>query len=395
VKKDQPNFSTRVLHYKRDSTKHSGFVNPPVYHGSTVIFPTLDDLDKSKKEFYTPNTVGYGRRGNPTAFALEDTMANLENGYASFSVSSGLAAITTALFTFLKCGDHLLVADTVYQPTRSFCDGILTSFGVEVTYYDPMIGEKISQMIQKNTRCIFLESPGSLTFEIQDVPAIARIAIDNNITTVIDNTWASPYFFRPLDHGINVSINAATKYIVGHSDAMLGLITTDEAHYLELRKTKEAIGHCVGPDDLYLGIRGIRTLPLRMQQHQQQALDIVNWLNTQADVIRVLHPALETCPGHDIWKRDFEGSSGLFSFEIESRSRDALAYFLDNLEIFSMGASWGAFESLIFPIFPDKLRTATSWHQQGTILRIHAGLENIDDLICDLEAGLNRYRSKK
>ncbi len=393
--KKPPAFATRALHHNRDPKKQYGFVNPPVYHGSTVIFPTLDDLDKSRRELYIPNTIGYGRRGNPTAFALENTMANLENGYACFSVSSGLAAITTALMAFLKSGDHLLIADTVYGPTRSFCDGVLAPFGVEISYYDPLVGGDIANLIQANTRCIYLESPGSLTFEVQDVPAIARVAAQKNIVTILDNTWASPYFFRPLEHGINVSVNAATKYIVGHSDAMLGLVITDREHYLPLRKTKEAIGHCVGPDDLYLGLRGLRTLPLRMRQHQQQALELANWLCQQADVMRVLYPAFEHCPGHTFWKRDYSGASGLFSFEIEPRSRKALENFLDNLQIFSMGASWGAFESLIFPVDPRKLRSATPWNQQGIMLRVHTGLEDIDDLLADLDAGLKRYRRQR
>ena len=384
-----------MLHHKRHPEQHHGFVNPPVYHGSTVIFPTLEEYERSYENRFVPETVGYGRRGNPTAFSLESTVANLESGYACFSVCSGLAAVTTSLMTFLGTGDHLLIADTVYQPTREFCDNILSAHGVDVTYYDPLIGQGIRHLVRQNTKCIYMESPGSLTFEIQDVPAIVKIAKEKNITTLLDNTWASPFFFRPIEHGVNISINAATKYISGHSDLMLGLITTDKDHYLPVRKTKEALGQCVGPDDLYLALRGMRTLPLRMQQHQKQALEVAGWLQNHPAVIKILHPAFDNCPGHEIWKRDFCGSTGLFSFVLENKSKNAVARFLDNLNLISIGASWGAYESLILPVDPRNSRTATKWENKGLILRLHVGLEDVRDLISDLDQGLKRFNQSE
>ncbi len=387
-KKSELNFKTRALHQGRDPEQQKGFVNPPVYHGSTVVFPTLKDLKWAADNKYTLNSITYGRRGNPTCIALENTLADLENGYAGLVFSSGMAAITTALTACLKSGDHLLITDSVYSITREFCNDVLTDFGVLVSYYDPMLGLEIEQLIQDNTRCIFLESPGTSTFEVQDTPTIVEVANKKGITTIMDNTWASPCFFKPLDHGINISVASATKYVVGHSDAMLGAIVTDEKHYPALRRTKDIIGHCAGPDDAYLGLRGIRTLSLRMTQHQQQALQLAHWLKSQPDVHRVLHPALEDCPGHEFWKRDFTGSSGLFSFEIEKRSDKAKAAFLDNLQLFAMGYSWGAYESLILPIETTQSKS----DKPLLLIRIHAGLEDIDDLIADLDAGLNRYR---
>lgn len=393
MKDSDSKFNTRALHDYRNPQDQQGFVNTPIYRGSTIIFPTLNALEHAGKNKHTLNELVYGRRGNPTSYALEQTIAGLENGYAGLTVSSGLAAITTSLLAYLKTSDHLLMVDSVYGLTRDFCNHILEPLGVEVTYYDPCIGAEISKLIQPNTRCIFLESPGTSTFEVQDAPAIAKVARQHEIVTMMDNTWASPCFFRPLDHGINISITSATKYVVGHSDAMLGLIVTDEDNYSKVRIARDRIGPCAGPDDIYLGLRGIRTLAMRMKQHEQQAVKLAEWLKQQPDVMRVLHPAFSECPGHEIWKRDFSGSSGLFSFEIEKRSRKSIANFVDNMKLFSMGFSWGAFESLILPVDLGNTRIAGTNDIKGQLFRVYAGQEDIEDLIADLDTGLDRYRS--
>ena len=387
-------FSTRSINSNRQPDSQHGFVNTPVYRGSTVVFPTLDELEHSWSNKATPNEIVYGRRGTPTAFALENAIAELENGHLSLVVSSGLAAITTSILAFVESGGHLLAVDSIYGPARVFCDEVLTKIGVHVEYYDPMIGSGIEDLIRDNTTCIHLESPGSLTFEIQDAPAIAAVAKKHGIATILDNSWATPCYFRPLDHGINVSFMAATKYIVGHSDAMLGLITTDEQHYDPVRRMRDNLGQCAGPDDLFLALRGLRTLPIRLQHHNEQARKLAGWLKSQPGVLSVLHPAFEDCPGHEVWKRDFSGASGLFSFELEQRSRSAVTHFLDNLELFSMGGSWGGFESLIIPAIPGDSRLVRPWTGEGRLFRVHVGLEDIDDLIRDLSAGLDRYRSR-
>lgn len=393
MKKNDIHFATRALHSDRKPELQQGFVNTPIYRGSTVVFDTVDEFEQSKNNRDTLHTIFYGRYGNPISFAFENAIANLENGYAGLSVSSGLAAIATSLMALVKNSDHLLVSDNVYPPTREFCNNVLVPNGVAVTYYDPMTGGHIENLIRDNTRCIFLESPGSQTFEVQDVPLIADIARKHGIITVIDNSWATPCFFRPLDHGVNISVTAATKYIVGHTDAMLGIIVTDREHYPVIRKTWSMFGQCASPDDIFLGLRGLRTLVVRMDQHHRQGLKLANWLKSQPDVLRVLHPGLEDCPGHDIWKRDFSGASGLFSFEIEKRSKDAVAEFVNHLDLFSIGASWGGYESLLIPVDPSTHRTIPNNQDPHQMFRIHAGLEHIDDLIVDLAAGLIRYRN--
>jgi cystathionine beta-lyase len=366
-------------------------VNSPVYHGSTVIYPTLEELELSRLDHDAKGKVVYGRLGSPSTFALENAMADLENGFGSISVSSGLAAVTTSILAFAGSGDHVLMVDTVYGPTRAFCDSFLRKIGVDVTYYDPLVGEKIEPMIKSNTKLIFMESPGSITFEIQDVPKIVSIASKFGITTALDNSWATPLFYKPLDFGVNLSVTAATKYIVGHADAMLGLITTDEKCFYMVKKCRDLLGQSLAPDDVYLGTRGMRTLAVRARQHQDQALALAEWLSGHDEVMEVLHPAFANCPGHAIWARDFKGSTGLFSFIIKPRSRKALANMLDHMKLFSMGFSWGGFESLIVPQNPEKSRTATSWEKQGQVIRVHVGLEDIEDLISDMESGLRRY----
>lgn len=382
--------ATRATHSGREPRKYHGIVNPPVFHASTVLFPSVAALEESHAHRFDRGHVHYGRYGTPTTFALEEAIAELEGGYGAVTVSSGLAAITTALTAFLKGGDHLLVPDSVYAPTRTFCDRVLARFGVETTYYDPLIGGDIGGLFRPATRVVFLESPGSHTFEVQDVPAIAAAARAAGIVTLMDNTWATPLYCQPLALGVDVSLHAATKYIVGHADAMLGLMVTREEHYRLLRECAWQFGQCAGPDDVYLGLRGVRSLPVRLRQHEAAGLELARWLAGRAEVRRVLHPALPEDPGHALWQRDFTGASGLFSVLLAPCSARALAAMLDGLELFGMGFSWGGFESLILPVHPERVRTAVPWREEGVLLRLHAGLEDTTDLIRDLERGFER-----
>jgi cysteine-S-conjugate beta-lyase len=380
---------TVLAHTGRDPFANHGVINPPVYHASTIVFPTLADLEAADR---TPfDGTRYGRRGTPTTFALEEAVAALEGGYRSIAVPSGLSAITTTLLAFLRQGDHLLMVDSVYAPTRRFCDRVLTGFGIEVTYYDPLAD--IRPLIRPNTQVVFTESPGSLTYEVQDIPAVAAAARAAGAVSVIDNTWSAGLFFRPLEHGLDVSIQAATKYIVGHSDAMLGLITTTEEAFLRVKRASAFLGVAVGPDDCYLALRGLRTLAPRLARHQATALQIAEWLQGRPEVKSVLYPALPSFPGHAIWKRDFTGANGLVSVVLHEVPRPAIAAMLDNLSLFAMGYSWGGFESLIIPFDPQASRTAGAWTEPGPCLRLHCGLENPNDLIDDLDQGFARLRS--
>ena len=308
MNKKRSQFDTRAIHNGRNPGKQGGMVNPPVYHGSTVVYPTLSDLEQSRLDHDIKDKVVYGRFGSLSTFAFENAFADLENGFGALSVSSGMAAVTTAVLAFAHSGDHVLIADSVYGPTRLFCDNFLRGIGVEVVYYDPTIGAAIEEMVEANTSLIFMESPGSMTFEIQDVPAIVSIARNHNITTVIDNSWASPLFYRPLDLGVNISVTSGTKYLAGHADALLGLIATDKESFYRIKQCRDLLGHSLAPDDVFLGMRGMRTLGLRVRQHERQALKMAQWLNDQDEVLEVLHPALDNCPGHRFWKRDFSGS---------------------------------------------------------------------------------------
>jgi cystathionine beta-lyase len=368
-------------------TNH-GIVNPPVYHASTVLFPTVESLEDAGHSF---DGVRYGRIGTPTSQAFETAIAELEGAYKAVAVPSGLAAITTALLAFVSAGDHILVSDSVYGPNRLFCTDMLKRMGVETEFYDPLIGAGISRLMRPNTRVVFVESPGSLTFEIQDVPAIAAAAKDAGAVVMIDNTWATPLFFRPFDHGVDLSIHAATKYIVGHSDAMLGVVTARTPElWNRLKRYAVQMGTCAGPDDIYLGLRGLRTMGTRLRQHQATGIELARWLQNRPEVARVLHPALLDDPGHALWRRDFLGASGLFAMELKPVSRQAVSAFLNGMELFGMGYSWGGYESLILPTNPEKLRTASTWSGQGPLIRLHAGLEDVGDLIADLERGLIR-----
>jgi cystathionine beta-lyase len=378
---------TLLAHAGCDPAGNHGVVNPPVYHASTIVFPTLDAYEQAEK---TPfEGTRYGRRGTPTTFALEDAVAALEGGHRSVAVPSGLSAITTTLLAFVRTGDHILVVDTVYYPTRRFCDTVLAGFGVETTYYPPQAD--LAPLIRPNTKLILLESPGSLTFEVQDVPAVVAVARARGVATAIDNTWAAGVLFRPLDHGVDVSIQAATKYIVGHSDVMLGLIVANERHFLRVKRATAFLGTAVGPDDCYLALRGLRTLAVRLARHQETALAVARWLAGRPEVIHVRHPALPDCPGHEIWRRDFSGANGLLSFVLAARPRRAIAAMVDGLRLFGLGASWGGYESLIVPFDPRPARTAgTAWPYEGPAFRLHCGLEDPRDLIDDLDAGFAR-----
>jgi cystathionine beta-lyase len=377
---------TKVLHLGREPSAQHGFVNPPVYRGSTVLFPTLEKL-KSREQPYT-----YGRRATPTTRALEDAITELEGGASTILTSSGLAAVSTTLLAFAQAGDHLLVTDSVYQPTRTFCDKLLSRLGIETTYYDPVVGDGIASLIRSNTRLIFVESPGSQTFEMQDIPAIAKVARSKNIWLIADNTWASPLLCNPLALGADVAIQAATKYIVGHADAMLGAVTGNARASKYIDNAKEALGTCPGSEETYLGLRGLRTLDVRLQRHMASGIDMARWLEDRPEVARVIHPALASHPGHAIWKRDFSGASGLFCVILKPASEKALAAFLDNLKLFGMGYSWGGFESLVIPFDPSSYRTATKWTEAGQALRFHIGLDAVEDLKADLTAGFERMR---
>ena len=385
---------TTVVTAGRHPEDHHGAVNPPVYHVSTVLYPTVADLEIGEGSG-GERRITYGRNGTPTTFALEDAVAAIEGGHDCQSYPSGLAAISSVLLAFLDAGGRLLMVDSVYQPTRRFCDGVLARLGVEVAYYDPLIGGAIGGVMTPNTKVVFVESPGSLTFEVQDIPAIAAAAHAGGATVVMDNTWASPLFFKPFEHGVDVSVQAATKYIVGHADAMLGTATATAAAWPALRRTARLLGTHAAPDDCYLGQRGLRTLAVRLARHQESALRLANWVAARTEVARVMYPALPEDPGHALWRRDFSGASGLFGVILQPTKAEAVAAMLDGLELFGMGYSWGGYESLIVPTDPSEIRTATTWNAPGPCLRIHVGLEDPDDLIADLEAGFARLNQAR
>lgn len=385
----KPDPTTLLAHVGNAPAANHGVVNPPVYHASTIIYPTLAALEHADRTPY--EGTRYGRRGTPTTFALEEAVAALEGGAHGIAVPSGLAAITTALLAFLKTGDHLLVVDTTYGPVRRFCDVMLAGLGIETTYYDPMAD--VAPLIRPNTRVVYLESPGSLTFEVQDVPAAAAAARAAGAVSIIDNTWSAGLLLNPFRHGVDVSIQAATKYIVGHSDTMLGTITTTEETYLRVRRASSLIGTSVGPDDCYLGLRGMRTLAVRLARHQETALAVARWLADRDEVLHVRHPAFADCPGHDVWRRDFSGANGLLSIVLRPVGKTALAAMLDGMRLFAMGYSWGGYESLIVPFDPAASRTATRWPYDGVCLRLHCGLEDPADLIDDLDRGFARLRA--
>jgi cystathionine beta-lyase len=387
---------SQIVHAGRHPEQFHGAVNVPVYHASTILFPSVEAMESSGKNIFSG--VRYGRFGTPTTFAFEEAVAAVEGaievGGKSVATSSGLAAITGALMALLKTGDHVLITDSAYFPTRKFADTVLAGLGIETTYYDPTLGAGIAALMRPNTRVVFTESPGSLTFEVQDIPAIAKVAHDAGALVVMDNTWGVVNF-QPFDHGVDVSLQACTKYIVGHADAMLGAITAkDEELWLRIKTSVASFGHSPGTEEMFLGLRGIRTLPTRLKQHAASALKLAQWLEEQPEVERVLYPALKSDPGHALWRRDFTGACGLFGVVLKDPwPKDAVHAMLDNYRHFKLGYSWGGFESLVIPTNHGIVRSASPWLTKGPSLRYHAGLEDSDDLLDDLKAGFERLRA--
>jgi cysteine-S-conjugate beta-lyase len=380
---------TTLVTAGRDTKAQKGFVNPPVVHGSTVLYPTAEDLHAHRGEFQ------YGRRGTPTTKALQQALMALEGPQCAGVglAPSGLAAITTTLLAVLKAGDHVLVCDNAYRPTRNFCNGLLTRFGVETTYFDSLIGAGVAQLFKPNTKAVLVEAPGSQSFEMPDVPAIAAVAHAHGALVIDDNTWATPLYHRSLEQGVDISMQAATKYIGGHSDIMFGTISANARAWPQIAEAIQLLGVCAGPDDVFLALRGLRTLAVRLAQHHRSGLEMARWLATRPEVMRVLHPALETDPGHTIWQRDFTGASGLFSIVLKPAPQKAVDALLDTVKLFGMGYSWGGFESLVIPFDCAGYRTATQWAPGGPTLRLHIGLENVEDLKADLERGFAAFNA--
>jgi len=385
---------TKVVHAGRHPDKFEGAVNPPVYHVSTVLSPDLADWEQKKKD-YAADRPGmyYGRHGTPTLSALEEAMAELEGGYRTMLYPSGLAACAGAILSFVKAGDRILISDSAYGPTRRIGTRFLARFGVEAQFYDPLIGAGIESLLRPNTSVVVVEAPGSLTFEMQDIPAIAAAAHRRGAVVVMDNTWATPLYFKAFGHGVDVSVQAATKYVVGHSDAMLGTVTATKEAWPKLKATHVDLGQTAGPDDVYLAQRGLRTMATRLKQHWATGLALAEWIARQPEVERVLHPALPSDPGHAIWKRDFTGASGLFSVVLKPVRHEAYAALIDGLALYGIGASWGGYESLVAPFDPREVRSVSAWPYAGPSFRIHAGLEAVEDLVADIDAGFKRLRS--
>ena len=380
---------TTLVTAGRDTKAQKGFVNPPVVHGSTVLYPTAADLHAHRSEFQ------YGRRGTPTTKALQEALMALEGPQcAGVGIApSGLAAITTTLLAVLKAGDHLLVCDNVYRPTRNFCNGLLARYGVETTYFDSQLGAGVGELFRPNTKAVLVEAPGSQSFEMPDIPAIAAVAHARGALVIDDNTWATPLYHRSLELGVDISMQAATKYIGGHSDIMFGTISANATAWPQIAEAIYLLGVCAGPDDVFLALRGLRTLSVRLAQHHRSGLEMARWLAARPEVVSVLHPALESHPGHAIWKRDFTGASGLFSIVLQSKPQPAVDALLDTVKLFGMGYSWGGFESLVIPFDCEPYRTATTWAPGGPALRLHIGLENVEDLKADLERGFAAFNA--
>ncbi len=380
---------TTLVTAGRDTQAQKGFVNPPVVHGSTVLYPTADDLHAHRGEFQ------YGRHGTPTTRALQEALMTLEGPQCAGVglAPSGLSAITTTLLAVLNAGDHLLVCDNAYRPSRNFCNGLLARYGVETTYFDPLIGAGIAGLFKPNTRAVLVEAPGSQSFEMPDIPAIAAVAHARGALVIDDNTWATALYHRSLDQGVDISMQATTKYVGGHSDIMFGTISANARAWPMITEAIRLLGVCAGPDDVFLALRGLRTLAVRLAQHHRSALEIARWLKTRPELLRVLHPALESDPGHAIWKRDFTGASGLFSIVLKPAPQQAVDALLNAVKLFGMGYSWGGFESLIIPFDCAPYRTATRWAPGGPALRLHIGLENVDDLKADLERGFTAFNA--
>jgi len=381
---------TQLVEGGRRKEWTQGIVNPAVWRASTILFDSVADMRAANKR---PNDgLYYGRRGTPTQWALADALTALEPGAeGTMLYPSGVAAVAGALLSVLKPGDEVLLVDSAYEPTRSFCRTVLAPMGIATRFYDPMIGAGIADLIGEKTAAILMESPGSLTFEVQDVPAICAVAKARGVATLLDNTWATPLLFPAIANGVDLTILACTKYIVGHSDAMLGSVTAAPGRFARLRDLVHAYGVHVAPDDAFLGSRGLRTLGVRLRAHEAGGLKVARWLAEQPEVARVVHPALPGCPGHEIWARDFRGASGLFGFVLAGGDDAARTALIDGLRHFGIGYSWGGYESLAIPVDPAGLRTATTWTADGPMVRLHIGLEDPDDLIADLADGLRRF----
>jgi cystathionine beta-lyase len=376
------------VHLGREPRRFLGAVNTPVFRASTIVFPTVAELERSARG--ESEAIGYGLHGLPTVADLQSAVAAIEGAHAGFAVPSGLTATTLPLLALLKPGDHALVTDSVYGPTRRFCDLHLVRLGIEVSYYDPLLGEAVVREMRPNTRLVFTESPGSLTFEVQDIPAIAAVAHARGAWLVMDNSWSTPFFFPSFARGVDVSVHAATKYIGGHSDVLLGLILTSEAATAPLRRLWTDMGVTASSDDCFLGLRGLRTLPTRLARHGASALRVATWLAARPEVREVIYPALPGARGHALWQRDFTGATGLFAVVLQPVAKERVDALLNGFSLFKMGWSWGGFESLAIPIWPERIRTATRWDAGGPCLRLHVGLEDPEDLIADLDAGLGR-----
>jgi len=376
---------TVLTHGGREPDNQFGFVNTPVYRGSTILFKTLDDLDAQQQRYL------YGRAGNPTTESVEAVITELEGAYRTRLVPSGLAAITIALLSCVKAGDDILVTDSAYEPGRTFSDGFLARMGVTVRYYDPRVGAGLAELMRPNTKAVLAESPGSLTFEVQDIPALAKAAHAGGARLIVDNSWASPLYHQPLALGADLVVHAGTKMFVGHSDAFAGTISTTEAAWADVERTRRELGFFTSGDDAFLVARGLRTLAIRMKEHQARALDIAGWLEQQDEVVQVLHPGLPSHPDHALWKRDFTGSGSLFGVLLAPAPRASVAAFVDHLSLFTMGYSWGGFESLCLPVKLGRNRTAKPWTAEGNLFRLHIGLEGLEDLRADLKAAIERY----
>lgn len=380
---------TRLIHAGRHPDEQHGFINTPIYRGSTVLYESMERLERPSQKFT------YGTKGTPTTAALEEAWSEISRAAGTVLVPSGLAAITVALFAAVRSGGHLLVTDSVYSPSRHFCDTVLKRMGVETTYFDPLLGAGIADLMRPETCAVLVESPGSLTFEVQDVPAIAAAAHARGVCVLLDNTWATPLLFSPHEHGVDIAIEAGTKYLSGHSDLLLGMVSANTAWWPRLRSTFDAFAMCAGPEDVFLGLRGMRTMLLRLREAEAQALTMARWLEARPEVARVLHPALPSCPGHDIWARDFDGSSGVFSVVLKPAPKPAVAALLDGLELFGLGYSWGGYESLVVPFDPRRVRSASASAFEGPCLRFSIGLEDCEDLQADLDRGFSRLNAAR
>ncbi|CAB3930320.1 cystathionine beta-lyase [Achromobacter insolitus] len=387
---------TQLVTVGRHPERFGGLVNTPICRASTILAGSMAEWEEMKRARAAeePGATTYGRYGTATTHAFEEAIAALEGGHRSLAFPSGLAAIVTTLTALLSAGDHVLVTYSAYSPTRSFLDNVLSRLGVEVEVYDPGCGKNIESVMRSNTRVVYVESPGSETLEIQDIPAITAVAHAHGAFVVMDNTWATPLFFKPFEHGVDVSIHAATKYIVGHSDAMLGVVTCNEATWAQVKKTTQYMGQTAGPDDIYLALRGLRTMGVRLQRHWASGLRVAQWLEQQAEVEAVVHPALPSHPGHALWKRDFRGASGLFTVVLRASEDESVAAFVDALQHFGIGVSWGGYESLAIPFTPGKHHGAR-WPYTGKAVRLHVGLEDPEDLIADLNRGLAALAARK